>query len=96
MLGLNESGRLTDAKHMDALVDGIVHLFEFYFVQKDNNRRGNLLGKALFEGCLFGKSTGIEVGFAIVKTVTTHTFTDRRLLKAIDTSSQGGLNDTAL
>ena len=96
MLGFDVSGRLKDNTRMDHLIGGLKELFSFHFGGKDNLKRGNLLGKALFEGDLFGKKAGKEVGLNIEKSRTRQTFNARRLLESIDKTSQGSLNDTSI
>ena len=61
-----------------------------------NPFRGPILGKALFDGDLFGTDAGKVVGMECAHTVTRHAFSPFALLKLIDSSAQGSLNDTAV
>ena len=95
-LGLIKKGRVPDEVREQRLAQGITGLFDYHFAKKGKKERGEILGNLLCQGDLFGEEVGKKVAGDVAASVSRQVFTPQALLRSIDSSTQGSMNDAAV
>jgi hypothetical protein len=95
-LYLNEKGRVSDEEKSERLAKGIRELINFHFENKTEKKRAEILGGILFDGNLVGEDGATHIATSVASSVTRQVFTPQAILKAIDSSCQGSMNDCSV
>ena len=78
-LGLNNVGQVTDEAKVEKMEDGIKELFDYHFANKPDMKKGEILGKSLLEGALFGVEAGVRVAYEGARTMCRTIFSGRNV-----------------
>jgi len=95
-LGLIKKGRVSNELRDQRLSQGIIKCFDYHYAKKRPKERGEILGNLLFQGGLFGDEVGKMLAGECAASVSRQVFTPQALLRSIDSSGQGSMNDAAV